>query len=33
MKVINIIANRDTIEFITNPLAEKNALVTCYSPA
>ena len=33
MKVINIIANRETIEFVTDPVAVKKAQIVCYSPA
>lgn len=33
MKVIHIIANRETIEFVTDPVANEQAFITCYSPA
>ncbi len=33
MKITTIIANKDTIELITDTAAEKKALVVCYSPA
>ena len=33
MKIIKVIANRNTIEFITDPVATEKALITCYSPA
>lgn len=33
MKITTIIANRDTIEFVTDPIADRKALVVCYSPA
>ena len=33
MKAINIIANQNNIEFVTDELANSNVNVTCYSPA
>ena len=33
MKVTKIIANRENIEFLTDTITEKQALVVCYSPA
>jgi len=33
MRIVNIIANRESIEFVTDSVTEKKALVVCYSPA